>query len=224
MPRDGVLASGQTSSVVQWKISMVRPAVIAAPVSLHESVRWFDSPVCGIVGLVKYGSVFGPARKDVLMCCRREDYLPHVAGSPQACWMIQILHLDTRRCGSPCHALSSYSTEMLHCSFPAGDYQTQNQNPTSTPTTPLTLNSCYSDTKLLSNHNKRRSNPCSSGILPIQFTHLNWQLTRHGGVGIVGRPESAKRVASHDHVLKGCHPSLLVNGIHPSRGTQGFGV
>jgi hypothetical protein len=53
MPRlfceDGVLASGQTSSVAQWKISTVRPAVIAALVDLQQSVRPFDSPVCGAV-------------------------------------------------------------------------------------------------------------------------------------------------------------------------------
>jgi hypothetical protein len=33
---DGVLVSGQTSSAVQSTLSMVRPAVIAAPVNLHR--------------------------------------------------------------------------------------------------------------------------------------------------------------------------------------------
>jgi hypothetical protein len=153
------------------------------------------------------------------MCCRREDYLPHVAGSPQACWMIKITHLDTGPSGSlptrwRCCTLLLLLQPVI----------TRTRNPTFTPTTPPALNNSCADTKLLSNHNKRRSNPCFSGIPPVQFIHSNWQLTRHGGVGIVGRPESAKRVASHDHTLKGCHSSLLVDGIHPSRGTQGFGV
>ena len=46
---DGVLASGQTSSVVQWNIYTVRPAVFAALVDCKASVRTFDSPVCGAV-------------------------------------------------------------------------------------------------------------------------------------------------------------------------------
>jgi hypothetical protein len=145
---DGVLASGQTSSVVQWKISTVRPAVIAALVDLQQSVLWCVRSIarCAAlyIGLVKYGSVLGPARKDVLMCCGREDYFPHVAASPQACWVIQILRLDTGPCGSPCHRLTRWRCCTRYPS-PAGDYQ--NQNPTSAPTTPPTLNNCYSDTR-----------------------------------------------------------------------------